>query len=132
MYDKNAVFDVEVYDDISVMIVITKMRTVTIKTNDFTNDDFKNNTRFYRSACIMGWEGNCISAESNGGAGIYKNTTADTLWASPDSLSAVPHDHCVQMSKSKAHSQISINKLSKSAVFSNCKLQLLVTVMHLQ
>lgn len=48
LYDENAVFDehnndenVEVYDDISVMIVITKMRTVTIKTNDFTNGNLK-------------------------------------------------------------------------------------------
>lgn len=41
-------------------------------------------------------------SEHNGDAGIYKNTTADTLWASPDSLAIVPHNHYEQMSMSKA------------------------------
>lgn len=41
-------------------------------------------------------------SEHNGGAGIYKNATENTLWASPDSLATVPHNYYVQMSMSKA------------------------------
>lgn len=51
---------------------------------------------------MWGWKWHISLYQSNGGAGIYKNTTADTLWAFPDSLSAVPRDYYVQMSMSKA------------------------------